>query len=95
MLAPVGARSIIAAMSHLRCLVVSDRFFFISHRVLPRRGTLSESELACLARAINERREEHKFLLTAWVFRETVAMGAVIPKFSLSPVRRIRWRMYA
>jgi len=54
-------------MSRLRRLVLSDRFFFISCRVLPRRGILTASELARLARVIYERREEHKFLLTAWV----------------------------
>ncbi len=57
-----------AAMSRLRRLVVSDRWFFITSRVLPRRRMLSDSEFALLARAIQERREEHGFLLTAWVF---------------------------
>jgi REP element-mobilizing transposase RayT len=56
------------AMSRLRRLVVSDRWFFVTCRVLPRRGTLSESEFGCLARVIHERREEHAFLLSAWVF---------------------------
>jgi putative transposase len=49
-------------------LVLSDRFFFITCRVHGRRRILSESEFACLARAIGERREERHFLLTAWVF---------------------------
>ena len=44
------------------------RFFLISCRVLPRRGILSAAELAGLAPAIHERREEHQFLLTAGVF---------------------------
>jgi REP element-mobilizing transposase RayT len=55
-------------MSRLRRLVVSDRWFFISCRVLPRRRTLSESEFACRARVIDQRRAEHGFLLNAWVF---------------------------
>jgi hypothetical protein len=42
------------AMSRLRRLVVSDRWFFITCRVLPRRRILSESEFACLARVIHE-----------------------------------------
>ena len=42
------------AMSRLRRLVVSDRWFFITCRTLPRRGILSESEFACLARVIHE-----------------------------------------
>ena len=81
-LAPVGARSIIAAMSRLPRMVVSDRFFFISCRILPGRGILSASEFACLAQAIHERREEHKFLLTAWVF-----LPDHWTPFSIRPIR--------
>ena len=55
-------------MSRLRRLVVSDRWFFITCRLLPRRRLLSPSEFAVLAEVIRERRAEHKFLLTAWVF---------------------------
>jgi REP element-mobilizing transposase RayT len=56
------------AMSRLRRLVVSNRWFFVACRILPRRGILSESGFACLARVVQERREEHGFLLSAWVF---------------------------
>jgi hypothetical protein len=52
-------------MSRLRCLVVSDRWFFITCRVLPRRRILSDSEFATLAEVIDERRAERGFLLTA------------------------------
>ena len=55
-------------MSRLRRLAVSDRWFFVSCRLLPRRRTLSPSEFATLAQVIQERRAEHKFLFTAWVF---------------------------
>ena len=55
-------------MSRLRRLALSDRWFFITCRVLPGRRILSDSEFAILARVIRERREEHGFLLTAWVF---------------------------
>jgi REP element-mobilizing transposase RayT len=55
-------------MSRLRRLVLSDRWFFITCRVLPRRRHLSHSEFATLAQVIAERRAEHRFLLTAWVF---------------------------
>ena len=55
-------------MSRLRRLVVSGRFFFISCRLLPRRGRLTESEFERLARVVRERREKYHFLLTAWVF---------------------------
>jgi putative transposase len=49
-------------------LVLSDRLFFITCRVHGHRRILSESEFACLARVIRERRAERHFLLTAWVF---------------------------
>jgi len=55
-------------MSRLRRLVVSDRWFFVTCRVLPGRRHLSDSEFACLAQVIRERRQEHGFLLSAWVF---------------------------
>jgi len=56
------------AMSRLRRLVVSARWFFVTCRILPRRGILSDPEFACLAQVIHERRQEHGFLLRAWVF---------------------------
>jgi len=55
-------------MSRLRRLVVSDRFFFVTCRLLPRRGKLQGSEFERLARVARERREKCHFLLTAWVF---------------------------
>jgi REP element-mobilizing transposase RayT len=55
-------------MSRLRRPVLSDRWFFITCRVLPRRRHLSGSEFATLAEVIAERRAEDRFLLTAWVF---------------------------
>ena len=55
-------------MSRLRRWVVSDAGFFISCRLLPRRRILTPEEFAMLAQMIHERRAEHRFLLTAWVF---------------------------
>lgn len=55
-------------MSRLRRLVLSDRYFFVTCRLLPKRRILGESEFLCLARVIRERREQYGFLLTAWVF---------------------------
>jgi putative transposase len=54
-------------MSRLRRLVVSDRWFFVTCRVLPGRRHLADSEFASLAQVVCERREEHGFLLSAWV----------------------------
>jgi REP element-mobilizing transposase RayT len=50
-------------MSRLRRLVVSDAWFFISCRLLPRRRILTPEEFAKLAQVIHERRAEHRFLL--------------------------------
>ena len=58
---------IIGGVSRLRRLVLSDRFFFVTCRLLPRRRILSESEFICLARAIHRRRARLGFLLTAGV----------------------------
>ena len=54
--------------SRPRRLVVSDRWFFITGRLLRRRRILSLPEFVTMARAIAERHAEHGFLLTAWGF---------------------------
>ena len=71
-------------MSRLRRLVLSDRFFFLSCRVLPDRAHLSEQEFGILARVIRERREEHGFLLTAWVFLPDHWHAIIYPPFPLT-----------
>ena len=55
-------------MSRLRRLVLSDRYFFVTCRLLPPRRLLGDAEFECHARVVSERRAEHGFLLTAWVF---------------------------
>ena len=44
-------------MSRLRRLVVSDRWFFVTCRLLRRRRILSQLEFACLAPVIHDRRK--------------------------------------
>ena len=75
---------IIAAMSRLRRLVVSDRWFFVTCRVLPRRGILSLSEFASLAQVIHERREKHHFLLTAGAFLPDHWHAIIYPAYPLT-----------
>ena len=66
---PTGvAGDIIPRMSRLRRFMVSDAWFFITSRLLPKRRVLTRGEFAMLAQVIHERRAEHAFLLTAWVF---------------------------
>jgi putative transposase len=80
----VGRRRIIGAMSRLRRLVLSDRFSFITCRVLRRRKTLGEAEFEPLARVVRERREQHGFLLTAWVFLPDHWHAIFFPRFPLT-----------
>jgi hypothetical protein len=61
-------RVTITRMSRLRRPVLSDRWFLITCRVSPRGRHLSDSDFATLAQVIAERRTEHRFLLTTWVF---------------------------
>jgi REP element-mobilizing transposase RayT len=55
-------------MSRLRRLVLSDRYFFVTCNLLRTRAVLNEEDFEILARVMQARREEHGFLLTAWVF---------------------------
>ncbi len=55
-------------MSRLRRLVLSDRFFFLTVKLLPRRRLLDARDFAVLARCLNAVRSRQGFLLTAWVF---------------------------
>jgi putative transposase len=71
-------------MSRLRRLVLSDRFFFLSCRVLPTRRNLSEPEFATLAQVMSERRKQHGFLLTAWVSLPDHWHAIVYPSFPLT-----------
>ena len=77
-------KAIIGGMSRLRRLVLSDRFFFVTCRLLPRRRILSESEFICLARAIHRRRARLGFLLTAWVFLPDHGHALLFPRHPLT-----------
>ena len=55
-------------MSRLRRLLLTDRYFFVTCNRLRTRRILGGDDFEILARVIAERRAEHGFLLTAWVF---------------------------
>ena len=57
-----------SAVSKLRRPFLSNRYFFITVRLLKRRAKLIETDLTLLARAFNRARALHDFYLTAWVF---------------------------
>ena len=68
-------------MSRLRRLVFSDRYFFVTCKVLPQRERLCEDEFALLAGSIQSRRTEHRFLLTAWVFLPDHWHAIIMPPY--------------
>lgn len=74
-------------VSRLRRLVLSDRFFFIRCRLLPPRRLLVEAEFERLARVVSERRQAHRFLLTAWVFLPDHWHAIFFPLFPLTIAR--------
>ena len=55
-------------MSRLRRPFLSDRYFFITVRLLKGRGRLRDADFRLLALALNRTRRQHPFYLTAWVF---------------------------
>jgi putative transposase len=71
-------------MSRLRRLVLSDRFFFITCRLLPHRARLKESEFQCPARVVRQRREKYHFLLTAWAFLPDHWHAIIFPRFPVT-----------
>ena len=71
-------------MSRLRRLVLSDRFFFVTCRVLKHRSPLRETDFESLASAIRERRDHHPFLFTAWVLLPDHWHAILFPRFPLT-----------
>ena len=68
LLAIVFTVSYCSAVSRLRRPFLSNRYFFITVRLLKRRGQLTDLEFSLLALALNRARALHCFYLTAWVF---------------------------
>ena len=56
------------AVSKLRRPFLSDRYFFITVRLLRRRVKMTDGDFAVLAQAFSRARARHPLLLTAWVF---------------------------
>ena len=75
---PTPARNL-ALMSRLRRPFLSDRFFFLTVKLLPERRDLVEADFACLARCLDTVRSRQRFFITAWVFLPNhAAAGHVI-----------------
>ena len=74
----------LGAMSRLRRMVLSDRFFFITCRLFRGREKLSEGDFDPLARVIADRRSQHGFLLTAWVLLPDHGHAILFPRHPLT-----------
>ena len=67
-------------VSNLRRPFLSDRYFFITVRLLPRRTKLMEADFRLLTRASNRARALHPFDLTAWVLLPDHWHCMVVPR---------------
>jgi len=68
-------------VSKLRRPFLSNRYFFISVRLLPERTRLTDADFTLLARAFNRTRVLHPFYLTAWVFLPDHGHSIAGPRF--------------
>ena len=57
-----------SGVSRLRRPFLSDRFFFVTVRLIKRRCEFDDADFERLALAIRRARALHPFFLTAWVF---------------------------
>jgi putative transposase len=64
--------------------VLSDRYFFVTCNVLRTRTGLNDDDFEVLARVIEARRQEHGFLLTAWVFLPDHWHAILAPRYPKS-----------
>jgi REP-associated tyrosine transposase len=71
-------------VSKLRRPFLSNRYFFITVRLLKRRAKLTETDLTLLARAFNRARALHDFYLTAWVFLPDHWHAICAPQYPVS-----------
>ena len=73
-----------AGVSRLRRPFLSDRFFFVTVRLLKERSELSDADFDCLALAFNRARHMHPYLLTAWVFLPDHWHAICAPRYPLT-----------
>ncbi len=71
-------------MSRLRRLVLSDRFFFLTVKLLPKRRPLDAAQFAVLARCLSAVRARQRFRLTAWVFLPDHWHAILYPPYPLT-----------
>jgi len=75
---------LVACVSRLRRPFLSDRFFFVTVRLLKGRSELCEADFRCLRLAFNRARQMHPYLLTAWVFLPDHWHAICAPRYPLT-----------
>jgi putative transposase len=71
-------------VSRLRRPYLSDRFFFITVRLIERRRKLEDADFERLALSIRRVRAKHPFFLTAWVFLSNHWHAILAPQYPLT-----------
>ena len=71
-------------MSRLRRPFLSDRYFFVSVRLLKQRARLQDTDFRLMALALNRVRRQHPFYLTAWVFLPDHGHAICAPVYPLT-----------
>jgi putative transposase len=71
-------------MSRLRPPFLSERFLFVTVKLLPWRRRLGEEDFARLANSLSRMRQKHGFLLTAWVFLPDHWHAIIHPPYPLT-----------
>jgi len=71
-------------VSRLRRPYLSDRFFFLTVRLLKRRRQLEDADFERLALALRRTRAVHPFFLTAWVFLPDHWHAICAPQYPLT-----------
>jgi putative transposase len=71
-------------VSRLRRLVLSDRYFFLTVRLLKTRTEMVDGDFRLLAEALREGRQRHGFRLTAWVFLPDHWHAILYPPYPLT-----------
>jgi REP element-mobilizing transposase RayT len=71
-------------MSRLRRPFLSDRFFFLTVKLLPRCKNLADGDFACLVRCLDVVRSRQRFFLTAWVFLPDHWHAILFPPYPLT-----------
>jgi REP element-mobilizing transposase RayT len=80
------------SVSRLRRLVLSDRYFFLTVRLLKGKTEMVEGDFQLLAEALREARQRQGFRLTAWVFLPDHWHAILYPPYPLTVSQAMKAR---